>query len=140
MYLTLFDKNKKTSLLDEFFDSGLWRFPDLRPTMTALPPANVKDSDNSTVIEMMLPGVPKDNLKVSVEGNHLNISFEKSSNEESITEKYSHKEFEHQSFSRSFRLGPEVEIDKIDSKMENGVLIINIPKNATKAKKLIEIQ
>lgn len=141
MYLTLFNKNKNTpSLLDEFFDSGLWKFPDLRPAMTMLPPANIKESEGLTSIEMMLPGILKNDLKVTVDGNYLNISFEKSTNKDVSDTNYLHKEFEHQSFSRSFRLSSDSEIENIDSKMENGVLIINIPKNHSKSKKLIDIQ
>lgn len=141
MNLTLFNKTQTPSLLNELFDNSFWNLPEIKPLSSSLlPPANILDSENETKIEMVLPGLIKENIKISIDNNVLNVSYQNQSKNEESNEKYLRKEYSNFSFSRSFKLDSRIEIEKINSKMENGILYINLPKKENVSVKLIEIQ
>ena len=110
----------------------------------AMPAVNIKETAESFAVEMLAPGMSKDDFKIEVDRNQLRISAErKTENETRETGSYYKKEFSFQSLSRSFTL-PEniVDTDKINAQYTNGVLYLEIPKKEEalpKPIKLIEI-
>ena len=81
-------------------------------------------------MEMAAPGMKKNDFKIELEGNLLNISSETSNQtEEKEGDRYSRREFSYQSFQRSFTLAKDVlDAEKIKAKYEDGVLRLHIPK------------
>ena len=67
-----------------------------------------------------------EDLTINVDSDVLKISH--SSEDEKVESDFSHKEFSYSSFERSFRLPDSIDIEKIDAKMENGILRIKLPK------------
>jgi len=90
---------------------------------------NIRENDESFMIEMASPGLTKENLKVNLDRNRLVISSELKEEKNEKDEKYSRREFSYQSFQRSFTL-PEnvVDGDKISARYNNGILMVSIPK------------
>ena len=100
-----------------------------------IPAANIVENKNHYEISLASPGMKKDDFKIDVEGNILTISAEMEDKKEERDEKYTRKEYNYSSFSRSFTLPDWVNKDKIDATYENGLLKLVLPKTE-EAKKL----
>jgi HSP20 family protein len=119
------------SFIDNFLSRDWldWNESNFSTTNSTLPAVNIRENDESFMIEMAAPGLSKENFKVNLDRNRLVISSELSEEKNVGDEKYSRREFSYQSFQRSFAL-PEgtVDGDKISAKYNNGILIVSIPK------------
>ena len=134
-------------ILPSFFDNFLsrdwmdWNESNFSTTNSTLPAVNIRENEESFMIEMAAPGLTKDNFKVNLDRNRLVISSELKEEKNENGEKYSRREFSYQSFQRSFTL-PEgiIDGDKISAKYNNGILMVSIPKReAVKPKPAKEI-
>ncbi len=105
------------------------------------PAVNIKESDNAYSIEVLTPGIPKDEIKIDVDGKKLIISYEKSESTEEQADTYIRNEFRTESFKRAFSLSEKIELSEIAATYDNGVLFINIPKKdeAVNVKRTIAI-
>ncbi len=106
------------------------------------PAVNIKETENSFVIELGAPGYEKSDFKLEVENNVLTISAERKAEEKEEKENYSRREFSYQSFQRSFTLSDQVDDDAIKASYSNGILHIELDKLSAeeqKVKKSIEI-
>jgi len=97
-------------------------------TGTTLPAANVKESDTSYDIELAVPGMKKEDLKISLNKNQLTISSEQKAEKEEKEQNYTRREYSFSSFKRSFALPDNVNIDGIDATFADGVLHLSVPK------------
>lgn len=102
-------------------------------------PANIKETAEAYVVELMVPGFNKEDLKLQVENNIMTISGEVKKEEDV---KYVRKEFRFSSFNRSFTLDKQIDADAISAQYVNGVLTLNLPKKeeVKPATKQINIQ
>ncbi len=106
-----------------------------------MPAVNITDKKESYQIELAVPGFTKENFSLAVEKNLLTISGEKAVEEKKEEEKVTRKEFHYAAFKRSFTLPKNVVSESIAAKYENGILVIEIPKNEeAKEKAPISIQ
>jgi HSP20 family protein len=101
---------------------------------------DISEDDNAIYIEADMPGVKKEDVKVSVDGDVLCISAERSQNEEEKKKGYHRIERSWGSLSRTFTVGDNVDAEKIDASYDNGVLKIVLPKMEPKPKTGKEIQ
>lgn len=120
------------SLFDDLFTKDLfdWNSKHFSDLGSTLPSVNVKESDKGFDVELAAPGKKKEDFKIELNHNVLTISSE-SKDEKSEKDKegkYTRREFNYQSFSRSFTLPESVENSKIEASYKDGVLHINIPK------------
>ncbi len=109
---------------NEWFDSGgsLWG------KMMKVPAVNIKDNTKDYLVSMAVPGMDKKDFNIDIDGNLLTISCEKEENKEEKETRYSRKEYNYSSFSRSFTIPEDVLVDKIDASYENGLLKLILPK------------
>ena len=125
------------------FNEGNHDFFDQRSN-SITPAVNIKETGQNFEIEMLAPGMAKNDFKIEVNENELVISAEKTINSESQEAgNYHKKEFSFESLSRTFTL-PEkiVDIDKINATYNEGILRLEIPKkeeSLPNTAKLIEI-
>lgn len=138
--------NQLPTLFDDFInrDNFNWGLSNFSNTNTTVPAVNIKETADSYKVEVAAPGMSKNDFKVTIEGNLLTISSEKSDQqEEAEGEKFTRREFSYQAFERSFTLHKEVvDVDKIQAKYEDGMLRLLIPKKEEakiKAPRLIQI-
>lgn len=96
-----------------------------------LPAVNVAESEDSYRIEFAVPGMKKEDFKISADGEKLTISAEAKSETEIQNEKYSRKEFGFQSFQRTFSLPETIDTEKISANYEAGILNVTLPKKET---------
>ena len=119
------------SFFDNFFSRDLmdWNNSNFSSTNSTLPAVNIRENDESFVIEVAAPGLAKENFKVNLDRNRLVISSEMRDEKTDNFKKYSRREFSYQSFERSFSL-PEgtVDGDKISAKYADGILLVSLPK------------
>lgn len=97
-------------------------------SMITLPAVNISENKENFQISLAAPGMKKEDFRVEVDGNMLTISSEKEETKEQKEEKYSRKEYNYASFTRSFALPDLVEREKIDARYNNGILEIKLPK------------
>jgi HSP20 family protein len=95
---------------------------------TKLPAANIKETEEKFIIELVAPGFKKEDFKVELHERNLNISAEVKSETEEKNEVSHRKEYNFNSFSRSFRLPNSIEGENIEAVYENGVLNLFLPK------------
>ena len=109
--------------LDNFFG---W------PTRTRMftPTVDIEELDDAFVITADLPGIKKEEIEIQVENETLTLSGkrEQSSSSEDQQNGYRRRERSYGTFSRRFRLGPEVATGEINASYENGVLSLRLPK------------
>jgi len=92
------------------------------------PAANVKDNEDSYEIELASPGLSKEDFKVSIEDGVLTISSEKEVEKSEESETYSYKEFNYNSFCRSFSLPKDIKEEEISAKYDDGILRVTLQK------------
>lgn len=105
------------------------------------PAVNIIENDNSYEIEVAAPGLTKDDLSVKVDKDDvLSISFEKKdeSNEKDDKGHFLRREFSYSKFVKNFTIPENADKEKIDAKVENGILTISLAKKDEKAIKASE--
>lgn len=119
-------QNWLPGIFNDFFGNE-W----VEKTNSATPAINIKESENEYKVEVAAPGMTKDDFSIKIDAdNQLIVSMEKKEEhkDENKKEKYLRREFAYTQFQQIMILPDNVEKDKIEAKVENGVLQIDIPK------------
>ena len=101
-----------------------------RPATAFAPAFEVKETADSFVLKADLPGVAEGDLDIGVHNNVLTVSGSRSAEERKEGESYALYERQFGSFTRSFSLPDMADGEKIDAKLEHGVLTLTIGKKA----------
>ena len=110
---------------NEWFDNG----GSMLNRVLSVPAVNITENKDNYEVALAVPGMKKDDFKIAVDGNMLTISSEKEeTKEEKEDKKFTRKEYNYSSFSRSFTLPEEVNQEKIEAKYENGELRLVLPR------------
>ncbi len=108
----------------------------------SIPAVNIIENFPNFVVELAVPGLQKENFSIEVEEDTLKISSKKAKEqtEENNDSRFRKREFNYQSFERSFKLPENIKTEDIQANYENGILKITLPKEEKKAlKKMVEI-
>lgn len=92
-----------------------------------IPPYNIVDNDKEFLIEFSVPGFDKKDFLLEVEENNLKVSNLSSKNNK-LENNFFKRQFNYSQFEKNFTIPDEVNIEKINSKYENGILKIFLPK------------
>lgn len=92
------------------------------------PALEMYEKGDKYIVRAELPGMEKDDIDISVEGNVLTITGEKKAESEVKDEDYYRCEFNYGKFVRSVNLPKKVNPEKVEASYENGVLEISLPK------------
>ncbi len=92
------------------------------------PRIDISEDEKHIYVEAEIPGVKKDDLKLTLEDNILTIEGEKKVEEEKKDKNFFRNERVFGSFKRAFTLPVEVNPDKIDAKFDNGLLHVTFDK------------
>jgi HSP20 family protein len=116
------------SVLDEAFSN--WPFQQESGSITSswYPACDVFEDKEAVKIVAELPGVKPEDVKLSLENNHLTIRGEKKQEAEERSERVHRYERSYGVFERAFVLPSTVDGDKISAQCRNGVLTIVVPK------------
>lgn len=132
-----------TNLLDDVFNRSISDLVGSDFAVTT-PSVNVSEDNDNVVLEVAAPGLDKKDFNIAVEKDQLIISASKEAQTEDKEEgKWTRKEFNYQSFKRSFHLSDKIETEKIEAEYHNGILKLVLPKKEEakpKAPATIEIK
>jgi HSP20 family protein len=109
--------------LDQMFDDT----PSQRPSAGVFPLINLTEDKDNYYVRAELPGVKGDELDIQVTGNNLAISGERKIAAQEDA-RYHRREREAGKFSRIIALPGEVDTDKVEASLENGILSIVVSK------------
>lgn len=120
-----------STIFDELFNNSLSSLNILGKGFfdnASYPKVDVLDHEKEIVIEAEIPGLKKNQISVEIDNNKfLRIKGEK--NQTSTGNKYLHRELKHSSFCRTFQIPSMIDVDKITSSFEDGILKVRLPKN-----------
>jgi HSP20 family protein len=95
----------------------------------AMPRLDVTENDNAFEIQAELPGVKKDDVKVSLDGQRVVIEAEcRQANEQRQGEQVVYSERATRRYQRSFSLPAEVDDAGAEARLEDGILKLTLPK------------
>jgi HSP20 family protein len=129
--------NLRNNWLDDFFGSDVLMN---RTRESWYPAVDIEENDNEYIVSLELPGMQKDDVKISFHDDILSISGEKRTESEKENGNYHYFERRFGKFERSFRINSDIIGDKIDANMKDGVLKINLPKAEISKPKQIEVK
>lgn len=124
------------SMLQDFFAPG-----SPQEALMSSPKINVVETPQAYEVEAELPGVTKNDVKIAINSRHVSIEAEvKRDSARKEGEAVIHAERMVKKFARSFTLAAEVDDAQAVAKLENGVLILTLPKKEARQAKQIQIQ
>ncbi len=122
-------------LMNQFFDRSVplsKAFADIK--------VDVEEKDNEYIIEADMPGISKDDIHLDLEENYLQIEVKRRQEIKKEEKNYIRKERSFSSLKRSIYLA-NVQKEGIEARLENGVLMIRVPKKTKDQQKVgIEIK
>jgi HSP20 family protein len=158
IYMKLINRNKKhnnrnhrreevqnnsdvPAMFDDFFMRDIF-LPSFSNTGVSTPAVNIIETSNDFRLEMVAPGMKKENFSLELQNDQLTISYEHEDNREGERSdwKYLTHEYNYHSFTRSFSLPDTIDSEKIQAKYEDGILHIAIPKREEAKRKSMRIQ
>ena len=104
------------------------------------PAIDVKENENEYKIVAELPGMTKDDVKISVTDNIVSVRGEKKAQSEEKNENWHQMERTYGAFERSFTLGTSVDPSGVKARFESGVLTIILPKSEEARPREIRIE
>jgi HSP20 family protein len=129
-------------LFDDFF-KGYFVRPVLSEGRDATPrlKIDVAEQDGAFKVQAEIPGVKKDDIQVTIDGDQVSISAEvKQEKDVKEGERVVHSERHYGKVSRTFRLGYEVDEAKAQAKYADGMLELVLPKKANTSHRQLTIQ
>lgn len=106
------------------------------PKTFLIPLADIYETDELYSAKLEMPGVQKENLNIVIDNDELKITGETSIGENEKALKYA--EFSVKDYGRTFRIGNDIDRNRIDAKLENGILTLTLHKSeAVKPKKIM---
>ena len=117
------------AMFDDFINRDFIN-PSFSDTGVSTPAVNIIETNDDFRLEMVPPGIKKENFKIELQENVLSISYEHDDNREGERRswKYTTREYNYQSFVRSFSLPETVEAESIYASYEDGILTLILPK------------
>jgi HSP20 family protein len=119
-------QDEMNRLFDDFFGR-----PVLKTAWTEgvwSPTVDVSEDKDNVIIKAEMPGMSREDVKISIQDNVLTLKGEKKQEKEEKDKNYHRIERSYGSFCRSFQLPTSVKSDKIKAAYKDGVLSITLPK------------
>ena len=129
--------HRLSRMMDEALGGG-WNDGTVASAWT--PTVDVFEDKENLKIVMELPGVTPEDVKISLENQVLTIQGEKRQVAEESSERWHRYERSYGSFERMFTLPSSVDAERIQAKVENGLLTVTLPKAERAKPREIEIK
>lgn len=121
------------NLIENFF------LTDVLPTRSPFPAVDIAEQDNETVVIAELPGVRKEDVKITFENDVLTISGERKPYEIPDKARILLHKVRVRNFSRSIEFGHDVDMNKISAELNNGILRVVLPKSESARVRTIKL-
>ena len=136
--MLLVRRNNDLNWLNNWFDDNFFNTPVMAQTTTTAPAVNVKEDNKQYVMEVAVPGLKKEQVNMSIDKDgYLTLSIENKNEQkdENKKEHYLRREFSYTSYRQSYALPDNVDADKIEANVADGVLKVVLPKVEKKDEK-----
>jgi HSP20 family protein len=90
------------------------------------PAASLVEDGDGYLLQVEMPGVNKEGLEISTEGNELTIIGRRSL--PTLEGALLHQESRREDFRRAFEIDPSIDVNKINARIEQGLLTVRLPK------------
>ena len=134
------------SLFDDFFKDlapGFYVRPlhgDSLPAPSQIK-VDVKETEGGYTVQAEVPGVPKEDIHVSVEGNVVSLRAEvRQLDQKTEGEKVLRSERYYGSVARSFQLPADIDAAQAKAKYDNGILTLTLPKKLNNSSQRLNIE
>jgi len=134
------EMQRRISSLLDFAPTGNGGERELLTAGEWAPSVDISEDANDYVVHAELPGLKKEDIKVSVENGMLTITGERKFEKEEKNKKYHRIERSYGSFTRSFTLPEAVKADKVCADFKDGVLHVHLPKDESAKPKSIAVK
>ncbi len=115
--------------------------PAVRNTAGYIEPAvDVVEQDENIIVKAQVPGIPKENIVIEVNGDQLTIKGEHKQEKEEKKENFYRQEIQYGSFYRIIDLPSEADKENANAELKNGVLEVTLKKSKALSPKKIEIK
>jgi len=104
------------------------------------PSIDLAETDKEVIARAEMPGLEKDNIKINLTEDRLEISAETKQEEEKKDKNYVYREMCSGSYYRAFTLPSPVDADNAQASYKNGILEIKMPKKEVKEKKEVKVE
>ncbi|VVB91939.1 Small heat shock protein HSP16.5 [uncultured archaeon] len=104
------------------------------------PSIDVVETDREVIARAEMPGLEKENIKINLTEDRLEISAETKQEEEKKEKGYVYREIRSGSYYRAIALPSPVDPNNAQASYKNGILEIKIPKTEVKEKKEIKVE
>ncbi|WP_214070497.1 Hsp20/alpha crystallin family protein [Mucilaginibacter sp. dw_454] len=131
MTLVKFGKEPKNNFVNPFFNDVYSILNDSflnERSASRVPAVNIAESDAQFEIDLAIPGLNKEDIKINLDKNVLSVSADKKTETIDENKKFTKREYSFNTFSRSFNLPESADHSKIDADYVNGVLKLTIAK------------
>lgn len=112
---------------------------DIGESDVMVPPADVKETDDSVVVIMDLPGVDKKDVEISVTDDELRVNAKRQGETEIEEKGYHKRERTHARFERTVKMPVAVKGEEAKARLADGVLEVTLPKETVTSRKRIII-
>ncbi len=102
--------------------------PTYAPGAGVFPALNLTEDEEKYYLRAELPGVQVNDLEITATGKNLTISGERKLDVEDSAAKYHRREREGGRFSRILSMPKEIDVERIEARMANGILTLRVPK------------
>jgi HSP20 family protein len=136
----VFAPNELQREINRMFDDFFVVDPVRSQTPRFFPVVSVKDDEKNVTVSAEVPGLEAGDVNVQVTGNVLTLSGEKKQEKKEEKENFLRIERSYGSFLRRIELPGEVDADRAEAKLQNGVLELRLPKVESSASKTIKIK
>jgi len=118
-------------LLEDLFQGGLGHFLDTDMegnVQSGQVPVNIREIEKAYEIQVIAPGIPKEEFRIDVDKNILTISYEHREEQKEETDKWLRKEYLARTFKRNFTLNEKIDLASVSAAYTNGILTVTLPK------------
>lgn len=120
-----------SSMLDRFFNESV----NSRGLAGFTPHVDACETEKGYELEIALPGIRKEDIAIDFQEGKLTISGERRFEKKEEGRRYQMLETQYGTFSRTFYLPDNVDPDKISAHLQDGILMVTVPKDEQKTMK-----
>ena len=145
MKLTTYNPSRNTldffnGDMEPFFPKNLMDFFDPKTVQAIHPKVNIVENEDEFLLTAEVPGMVEKDIHLEIKDGVLSLRGDAKEEKETKEGNYRINEFRSQNFERSFRLGEQVDPEKVVAKLEKGILRVSLGKKEIAKPKKVEIK
>ena len=123
-----------SNVIDRFFNESVARTGG-STAYSFVPKVDVFEDEKAFELQVAVPGMNKEDFKIDLNEDRLTISGERKYSQEKKENNFRSIETSYGTFSRTFTLPDNIDVNKIEAAYNNGILLLTLPKDEKKALK-----